>query len=110
MSRYEIHIPVPPYSLVDPDTAKEKLMQRETALRNAVAQFGAVLVGKVKMIDYAHDEEGNIKPNAVWSIIVDVEGDENGERGRELRKKIEDAFGSPADIWIVRYPIQKILN
>lgn len=110
VSRYEIRVDEGDTTKQSQAERAEAARKREVALRAAVVQFGGALVDQRPQADYTHDAEGNIIPHTVWKITVDVEGDATGDLARELRKRISNAFGKEADVWIIRYPVQKILE
>jgi hypothetical protein len=84
-------------------------MQREAALRSMVADFGGVVVDQLGMVAYVNDGQGDLKKNTHWRIMIDFPGTDHHQKIRALTKRIHEAFGTE-DAWIVRYPVEKIIE
>jgi hypothetical protein len=102
LTRYEFQIPI-----LDVDGYPKALVQRESILRSMVASFGAVVVDHHDVVGYQQDPKNGLEKDSRWRIIVDVEGQDHETKIQDLKKKISEVFGTN-DVWMVRYPVERI--
>ncbi|MBI4025908.1 MAG: hypothetical protein HY360_13060 [Verrucomicrobia bacterium] len=104
LTRYEILIPV-----VDEDGHPRAVFQRETMLRSIIDDFGGVVVDQHGTSAYSRDEQGDVRKDTHWRIIVDVAGKEHSFKVLLLLEQLRAAFET-SEITIVRFPVERILQ
>lgn len=102
VQRYEIMVPA-----VDDDGHPRSVVQREAILRSMIADFGVVVVTRSGVVGYGKAADGMVMADTHWRVVVDVPGKDAEKKMIIVREKFEAAYGKN-DVWIVRFPVEKV--